>query len=197
MLDDRAVLTRLARDAEIDVERIPDLLRALHRWAGSPLDLVKRVELGSAEVALFVDLSRFVGDENAVLRHGIRTRMKRRGVEMRLVLHGSENARRSPDPDAALVKAVARTHGWFDSLLSGRVESLVDIAKAEGVSDRYVSQLLPLAFLAPDIVAAILEGAQPIELTAETLTKRCDLPLGWAEQRSRLGFGTRSADLGT
>ena len=48
--------------------------------------------------------------------------------------------------------------------------------------------LMPLAFLAPDIVAAILSGTQPVDLTAERLTKRVDLPLGWAAQEARWGF---------
>jgi hypothetical protein len=47
---------------------------------------------------------------------------------------------------------------------------------------------LPLAFLAPDIVEAILEGRQPIELTAARMMRIRDLPLSWAEQRQRLGF---------
>jgi hypothetical protein len=47
---------------------------------------------------------------------------------------------------------------------------------------------MPLAFLAPDIVAAILAGRQPVDLTAETLTKRTDLPLGWGEQKTLLDF---------
>jgi hypothetical protein len=41
---------------------------------------------------------------------------------------------------------------------------------------------LPLAFLAPDIVEAILKGRQPIELTAARLMRIRDLPLSWAEQ---------------
>ncbi len=56
------------------------------------------------------------------------------------------------------------------------------------MTDRYVGQLIPLAFLAPDIVAAILKGTQPVELTTETLTKRTQLPMTWAEQRALLGF---------
>ena len=47
---------------------------------------------------------------------------------------------------------------------------------------------MPLAFLAPDIVAAILAGTQPVDLTTELLTKRTDLPLSSAEQRALLGF---------
>ncbi len=51
-----------------------------------------------------------------------------------------------------------------------------------------MSRRLPLAFLAPDIVEAILEGHQPIELTAAQMMRIRDLPLSWAEQRQRLGF---------
>jgi site-specific DNA recombinase len=47
---------------------------------------------------------------------------------------------------------------------------------------------MPLAFLAPDIVEAILAGTQPVDLTAETLTRRADLPLSWSEQKSLFGF---------
>ena len=46
---------------------------------------------------------------------------------------------------------------------------------------------MPLAFLAPDIVEAILAGTQPVDLTAETLTRR-DLPLSWSEQKSLFGY---------
>jgi hypothetical protein len=47
---------------------------------------------------------------------------------------------------------------------------------------------LSLAFLAPDIVAAILEGRHPPEVTVEILIKAQRLPLGWEDQRRDLGF---------
>lgn len=49
-------------------------------------------------------------------------------------------------------------------------------------------RLIRLAFLAPDIVAAIVEGRQPTDLTATRLSRWKNLPLGWAEQRRDLGF---------
>jgi site-specific DNA recombinase len=103
---------------------------------------------------------------------------------MRIVIESGRDGSRAREPDAALIKAVVRAREWFEDLLSGRAQSHDEIAKREGVTRRYVGHLLPLAFLAPDIVAAIVGGAQPIGFTAETLTKRTDLPLGWAEQRS-------------
>jgi Cu2+-exporting ATPase len=60
------------------------------------------------------------------------------------------------------------------------------IGKATGLDERYVAQILHAAFLAPDIVDAILDGQQPVGLTMEKLRKRP--PVDWQEQRTRLGF---------
>jgi hypothetical protein len=57
----------------------------------------------------------------------------------------------------------------FEALVSGQVSSVAELATVEGVSDRYVSSLLPLALLAPDIVEAIASGRQPPALTAHRL----------------------------
>ncbi len=105
---------------------------------------------------------------------------------MRLILDGAgtEAARRDP----ALIRAVARAHRWFDNLVSGRARSLRKIAKKEGFSDRYVSNLMPLAFLSPEIVETILAGTQPVEFTAETLIKRTKSPLSWSERKVLLGL---------
>jgi hypothetical protein len=105
---------------------------------------------------------------------------------MRLVLDSAQEDARSRHPDPALIKAAVRAHRWFDDLVSGRAQSFADIARAEGVSEQYVGYLMPLAFLAPDIVVAILEGTQPVDLTAEKLVKRTDLPLDWALQKELL-----------
>jgi len=48
--------------------------------------------------------------------------------------------------------------------------------------------LIPLAFLATEIVQNILVGNQPIDLTADALTKRTQLPLVWVEQKIALGM---------
>ena len=87
-----------------------------------------------------------------------------------------------------LIKAVARGRRWFAELASGAVPSLTALAARDGVSPRRITQVLPLAFLAPDIVAAIVAGTQPPALTAEALANRITLPADWAEQRRALGF---------
>ena len=186
----RAELTRLAREAQIHETRVSELLEGVRRWSGKPLEVVQRVDLGAEEMTMHVDLSRFLGlgEEDAVVRHVIPARIRRRGVEMRLVLHGGNNGSGDDRVDPALVKAIVRGRQWFEDLASGRAGSLAEIAEAEGVSARYVGHLIPLAFLAPDIVARVLSGTQPVDLTTENLTKRIDLPLAWTVQRTLLGF---------
>src|SRR5207253_3984507 len=97
-----------------------------------------------------------------------------------------------PGPAAAtanpgLLKEIRRAHRCFDALVSGRVPSVAALAAIEGVSDRYISSLLPLAFLAPDIVAAIARGHQPADLTAHRLIRHLDLPIEWSAQKQLLG----------
>jgi site-specific DNA recombinase len=102
----------------------------------------------------------------------IALRMKRRGLEMRLIIEGADAPRRRPD--AALLRAIARAHRWFEELVSGQATSLAAISSRQGVTDRYVCRLIQLAFLAPKIVEAIAERGALVNLK---LTPHVDLPL--------------------
>jgi site-specific DNA recombinase len=73
-------------------------------------------------------------------------------------------------------------------LVAGEVQSISEIARREGITVRYVSRLIRLGFLAPEIVEAMVEGRQPAELSAESLSRHGDLPLDWQQQRAALGF---------
>jgi site-specific DNA recombinase len=85
--------------------------------------------------------------------------MKRRGVETRIVIAAGNEPPRKVDP--ALLKAVARARVWFDELASGRVHSLAEVARNQGIAKRYVERLSRLAFVAPAIVEAICQGSNP------------------------------------
>jgi site-specific DNA recombinase len=110
---------------------------------------------------------------------------RRRGVETRLVVNNSSAPIK---PDEKLVELVVQARRWFDDLKTGTAASVHDLAKRDGADPGDVSRVLPLAFLAPDIVEAILDGRQPTELTAARLKRMRDLPLDWAQQRRHLGF---------
>jgi DNA invertase Pin-like site-specific DNA recombinase len=110
---------------------------------------------------------------------------KRRGVETKLILPGLDQPNHSARRDPALIKAIARGHAWFDELATGRALSLEALAKRDGITRRYIRRLVGLAFLSPELVDAILQGRQPVVLTATRLTE-LDLPLDWTEQRRLL-----------
>jgi hypothetical protein len=109
----------------------------------------------------------------------------RRGAETKLVLPGLAQQKRSSQCDPALIKAIARGRVWFEELATGRARSLQELAKRDGISRRYIRRLVGLAFLSPELVEAILQGRQPVELTATRLTE-LDLPLDWSEQHKLL-----------
>ncbi len=89
---------------------------------------------------------------------------KRRRVEMRIVLEGDSTSNRV---DLPLLKAVARARRWADELVSGKVRSVHELAKREGLDRRSVRRLIPLGFLAPRIVEAIATGRQPERFDAQ------------------------------
>jgi site-specific DNA recombinase len=117
------------------------------------------------------------GRENAV-ELAAAIAFKRRGPETKLVLPGlaQQNDRSRCDP--ALIKAIARGRTWFEELATGRVRSLQELARRDGITRRYIRRLVGLAFLSPQLVEAILQGRQSGELTAARLTE-LDLPLDW------------------
>jgi hypothetical protein len=91
----------------------------------------------------------------------------------------------APRVDSALVKAVVRAHRWRHTLESGEYSSLAELAKAEKVNDSYLSRILRLTLIAPDIIEAILSGRQASTLQLDDLLK--PLPAAWERQRSELG----------
>jgi hypothetical protein len=113
----------------------------------------------------------------------IPARLKRTGIEMRLVVDdGSEPA----NVDPVLVRLLVRAHTICARLREEPSRSLKEIAVEEGISSSYVTRLLRLAFLAPDIVTAILNGRHSPQLIANRLMDDTRLPLDWGAQRDLL-----------
>ena len=110
---------------------------------------------------------------------------KRYGREIRLVVPPGTNGQTSVHQVPSLLKAAARAHDWCDRIIHGKARDQRSLAKQTGLDEVYVGRILGCAYLAPDIVEAILEGRQPHSLTIGKLHK--NLPMNWAEQRRQLG----------
>src|SRR5712691_3287137 len=84
--------------------------------------------------------------------------LRRRGVETRLIIDSPDSQDAPRQPDAALIKIVAQARRWWDDIVAQRFHTIRALARADDKDERYVARLLPLAFLAPSIVEAILAG---------------------------------------
>jgi site-specific DNA recombinase len=108
--------------------------------------------------------------------------LKRCGGEIRLLLDGTDQ--NTPRPVPSLVRAVARANNWVERILRGEIPNQRALAKQTGFDERYVSRILPLAFLAPDITEAILDGKQTPDLSLEKCA--VEVSLEWTVQRAAL-----------
>ncbi len=89
--------------------------------------------------------------------------------------------------DPTLVKALARAFRYQRLLDKGRYASISEMAAAERIERGYLSTLLRLTLLAPDLVEAVLDGRLPKGVRLEELVR--PLPVDWVEQRRVLRAG--------
>jgi len=100
--------------------------------------------------------------------------LRRRGVESRIVTGEALHT-----PDEVLQRTLAEAHLWARALRRGT--SLTEIARKTGRSEPYIRTRIPLAFLAPKLQAAILDGRQPVDLSVAALL-RDGIPMDWTDQ---------------
>lgn len=105
--------------------------------------------------------------------------LKRRGIELRLV-YSSPDARPA-NRDLHLIDLIRRGWAAWNKLKTEQRPS-------NPVERSHLVRLARLRFLAPDITLAIIEGRQPIELTARSLLRSGEPPIDWNDQRKALGF---------
>jgi hypothetical protein len=170
--------------------------------------LVMRIELHAAHLDVHLDVhrllqvlgpndalsepSKLANDHEPPLVLSAPARLKRVGKEMRLLFEGPDAGSSEGGIDASLVSLIVRAHAIKHRLLDARPTSLADLAIEEGVHRSYLSRMVRFAFLAPDITATILDGRQPMDLSAKRLMTGPRLPLDWQRQRVLLGFAQDS-----
>jgi site-specific DNA recombinase len=211
LLDDRAAVMAALHEAEIPPHQMKTIMSSFKALDDETIleTILTRVELAADGVTLTLSLFTPVnekaapmsgniapsseseardGDKDApiILTKTIPMRIKRRGVEARLII--GDNAPTHIDP--TLLRAIARAQTWLTEFLSGSVPSMAAIAKRNRVDTSALSRMLSLAFLAPDIIEAIIAGRQPADLTTQKLLRDVTIPLDWAEQKRALGFGS-------
>jgi site-specific DNA recombinase len=200
LLGEHGIIAQALEESGIDGHRLPSILNIAKAWAertdssneSGPVlaKLIDRVELKSEGIQVTLKLPILESGQDCdarptylVLSQFMPMQMKRRGIEMRLILEGDVTANRV---DLPLLKAIARARSWSQDLISGRVRGVGELARREQLDRRSVRRQLRLAFLSPRIADAIVEGRQPPDLTVIKLTRRVELPAIWAAQEQAL-----------
>ncbi len=165
---------------------------------------VRGVQLNSASVEVLLDPAALGHTPASLLARRLPPgdRLEEQAASLRLILpirpvfRGGRTWLVTPDGaaglakarvDPALTKALWQARRELVRLNAGPLTPPEQMIQAEGVPDSYLRRLAPLAFLAPDIQRALLEGRQPAGLTLQQIIDQ-DLPLAWADQRRKLGF---------
>jgi DNA invertase Pin-like site-specific DNA recombinase len=195
-------------------KRLRDAAASLSvRWGGLPAEslhdllrsIIVRAQVHADRIELHVDSARLArrllndgngdvsydsqavkdGEEEHLITLSMPARLKRTGMEMKFIVQGAANA---TPADTSLIRLLVRAKEIGRRLFETGSPTLEDIAREEKMSPSYATRLARLTFLAPDIVAAILAGKQPADLTASKLMVDTRLPLDWRDQRAALGF---------
>ena len=131
--------------------------------------------------------ARPVGDSAASITLTVPARLKRTGMETRLLIDGAVGGARRK-PDHSLCRVLAQAHRYHAMVMRNGGRTMADLAAEAGVGGSYFSHILRLGFLAPDIVTAILRDRHPAVLTAKRLASALRLPVAWEDQRTLLGI---------
>jgi hypothetical protein len=106
---------------------------------------------------------------------------KRGGRKLVLAPDGAPVPPLAPQLDSTLVKAIARAFRWQKMLETGRYATIKEISRAEKINPSYVSRVLRLTLLAPDLVEALMGGRQTSTMSLHVLMK--PFPIEWDRQR--------------
>lgn len=156
----------IVADSQIQMEVRPD--RLLSVLEGKPGTMLTNTE----------------SSEEALVTLSINVRLQRCGYGVRMIVE-AERARKA---DPKLVGLIVKAHAWKEKLLSGQYSSMEAIAHEENVTSSWMTRVLRLAFLSPEITRSILDGRQPLPLTAVSLIRDTRLAISWAEQNIQFGF---------
>ena len=127
-----------------------------------------------------------IAASNGSLTVSLPIKLSRRGKCMAVTLPDGTTVQPRPwdDTPTPIQQALARGHRWLEMLQSGQAQSLTEVAELEGMDRAYVSRMVNLTTLAPDIVAAILDETLPDHVTLFDLAS--GTPLLWDDQRALL-----------
>lgn len=152
--------------------------------------IVERVEVSHDQVIVYVKVSALAiaAVEGTTELIAIKNNMQiqRCGYAKRLII--TDESKQQSFKDQNLISHISQAYQWLTLIISGKVQSIKEIAEAEQLDQSHVTRMINKAFLAPDIIRSILNGTQPPQLTLKHLKQYRALPNDWNSQKSLLGF---------
>ena len=125
-----------------------------------------------------------MNDADDTIRVFIPLEFRKRNGRPKILPPEAEPGFHARSQDAHILRAVGRAWAWRRRLESGEVSTIQDIATMEKVSDRFVSRIIRLAYLSPDVLERLVIWRVAQSVTVNELAKAASLP--WAEQLGRL-----------
>jgi site-specific DNA recombinase len=161
-------------------------------------DAIIKIIIGADQVAMTLRASA-VTQESGLSAHAsdivelrLPITLKRREGAV-IILPHSEGPAARLKADKTLIKAVVLARSWAAEIAADRFRSVKELARSHGLCANHTMRILPLAFLAPDLVMMIIEGRQPATLSLKTLTDK-PLPMDWDNQRRSINIIRRGLD---
>ncbi len=200
---DAAFATRSLSAEALDLSfcRATSMSDAIDRDPGASRTLLRRVDLHDDRLDISICLAALYGESSngdpvpsapeaiqpQLHQISVPVVRLRRSREVRLII--SDAPSDSPTTaDPSLLRLIATARTAQAAMLAAGDQRIADVAKGQGVSERYFLTMLRLATLDPGIIQAILDGRQPPSLTRLRLARITNMPIDWAGQRSVLGF---------
>ena len=122
--------------------------------------------------------------EPETLRVHIPLTLRNRGGRPRILPPKEIEVAMDRGQDARLLRAIGRAWDWRRRLERGDVNTIADLARAEGISDRYVSRVIRLAWLAPSVLERLVLRREPTVLSIFDLCGVAELP--WVDQPEKV-----------
>jgi len=205
-LRDKARISALLREtrcrpAEIGsglgiASKFADSLTSAAPIVQSVADILARVAVGPTSLNISIKRDRLLAiltdksvepsqdeDQDNIISFEAAVPAAPRGESGKLVFEDQE----AKTPDAVVVKAIARASVWFEHLTAGKSQSMAEIAVHENITDNYVSNLIHLAWLSPELIGQVLEGDSEATALAKAamLTRKSEVL--WRQDRKDRG----------
>jgi site-specific DNA recombinase len=176
---------QVPRIAAMTIEQLVKdaLAGAQHKTRDPWWQSVRKVVLRAKEVK--IEFARTAADDQeneSIERVTIPINLHKCGGQTQIIPAKGSTQDAPPAPNRTLIRALIRAYRWRAQLESGVVSSIEAIGREENVNVTYVAKLLSLAYLAPDLTEAILDGRQPPLLLVKHI-RTLDIPLEWNAQR--------------